>query len=79
MVVEVVFEKGAIGVMHKHPHEQCTYILSGSFEFTIGDDIAVVKSGDSVYMEPEVLHGAVCLEPGKLLDIFTPHRADFVK
>lgn len=79
MVVEVEFEKGAIGTMHNHPHEQCTYILEGSFEFTIGDEKKVVNAGDSMYKEPDIMHGAVCLEKGKLLDIFTPKRADFLK
>lgn len=79
MVCEVVFEKGAVGAMHKHPHEQCTYILEGSFEFTIGDEKRIVKAGDSMYKEPNILHGAVCLEAGKLLDIFTPQREDFIK
>lgn len=34
MAVEVMFEQGAIGPMHNHPHEQLTYVLSGEFEFT---------------------------------------------
>ena len=38
MAVEVNFEQGAIGPMHNHPHEQLTYVLSGEFEFTIGDE-----------------------------------------
>lgn len=38
MSVEVHFETGAIGAMHSHPHEQLTYVLSGEFEFTIGDE-----------------------------------------
>lgn len=38
MSVEVHFEEGAIGPMHSHPHEQLTYVLSGEFEFTIGDE-----------------------------------------
>lgn len=79
MVVEASFETGAIGTMHSHPHEQCTYILEGSFEFTIGDEKRVVRAGDSMYKEPDIVHGAICLEKGKLLDIFTPHRADFLK
>jgi quercetin dioxygenase-like cupin family protein len=37
MAVEVNFDAGAIGPMHNHPHEQLTYVLSGEFEFTIGE------------------------------------------
>ena len=42
MAVEVNFEQGAIGPMHNHPHEQLTYVLSGEFEFTIGEEKHVV-------------------------------------
>lgn len=78
MAVEVHFEKGAIGSMHSHPHEQLTYVLSGEFEFTIGDKTAIVKAGDTMYKEPNVEHGCVCIEAGVLIDNFTPMRKDFV-
>ena len=29
--------------------------------------------------EPNVVHGAVCLEEGILLDFFSPMREDFLK
>jgi len=79
MIVEVNFEAGAIGTPHQHYHEQITYVLEGEFEFTINGVAKIVKSGDSMYKEPNVLHGAVCLKKGRLLDIFTPHREDFIK
>ncbi|HFQ5301185.1 TPA: cupin domain-containing protein [Vibrio vulnificus] len=78
MSVEVHFETGAIGAMHSHPHEQLTYVLSGEFEFTIGDEKKIVKTGDTMYKEPNIEHGCVCLEAGVLIDTFTPMRKDFV-
>ncbi|WP_264876482.1 cupin domain-containing protein [Vibrio agarivorans] len=78
MAVEVHFESGAIGAMHSHPHEQLTYVLSGKFEFTIGDERKVVEAGDTMYKEPNIEHGCVCLEAGTLIDNFTPMRKDFV-
>ncbi|UTT87187.1 cupin domain-containing protein (plasmid) [Vibrio pelagius] len=78
MAVEVHFEKGAIGSMHNHPHEQLTYVLSGKFEFTIGDEKKIVEAGDTMYKEPNIEHGCVCLEAGVLIDNFTPMRKDFV-
>ncbi|ABR74829.1 cupin [Actinobacillus succinogenes] len=79
MSVEVHFEQGAIGALHSHPHEQLTYVLSGSFEFTIGDETKIVNAGDVLYKQPNVVHGCVCLEKGVLLDTFTPMRKDFIK
>ncbi|MBA1884155.1 cupin domain-containing protein, partial [Escherichia coli] len=56
-----------------------TYVLSGIFEFTIGDEVRTVKTGDTLYMQPNIVHGCKCLEKGVLLDIFTPQRQDFLK
>jgi quercetin dioxygenase-like cupin family protein len=79
MMVEVFFEEGAVGEMHSHPHEQITYVLEGEFEFTIGEKTKIVKAGDSMYKQPHIPHGTVCLKKGKLLDVFSPHREDFLK
>ncbi|GAA0178904.1 cupin domain-containing protein [Clostridium sediminicola] len=78
MVVEVHFEENAVGAIHTHPHEQITYILEGEFEFNIDGNKKIVKAGDSTFKEPNIPHGAVCLKKGKLLDIFTPCRQDFI-
>ncbi len=79
MVVEVHFEEGSIGYLHEHFHEQITYVLDGEFEFEVSGEKQIVKKGDTIYMEPDCLHGAKCLKAGILLDIFTPMREDFVK
>lgn len=78
MTVEVGFQDGAIGTLHSHPHEQITYVVEGEFEFTVGDVKKIVKAGDTLYKEPNILHGCICLKAGKLLDIFTPIREDFI-
>lgn len=79
MAVEVNFQEGAVGAMHNHPHEQLTYVLSGEFEFTIGDETRRVTAGDTLYKEPHIMHGCVCIKAGTLLDTFTPMREDFLK
>jgi quercetin dioxygenase-like cupin family protein len=78
MQVEVHFDRGAVGALHSHPHEQLTHVLSGAFEFTIGDETRLVRAGDTLYKRPNVVHGCVCREPGVLLDTFTPQRDDFL-
>ena len=78
MCCELHFEKGSIGALHHHPHTQCSYVVSGAFEFTIGGVKKVVRAGDTLYKLPEVEHGCVCLEAGVLLDFFTPMRKDFL-
>jgi len=80
MMVDVYFQNGAIGAQHVHEHEQATYCLEGEFEFTIGDEKKIIKQGDSVYIPTMVNHGAILITPkGRLLDVFTPQREDFLK
>jgi quercetin dioxygenase-like cupin family protein len=79
MMVKVAFEKGGIGSLHSHFHTQMSYVESGVFDITISGHTGTLKKGDAYYIPPDVIHGALCLEPGILIDIFTPMRADFVK
>ena len=79
MLVKVQFEKGAVGKMHKHYHSQVTYVESGSFDFSIGGVTKTVKGGDSVYIPPHVLHGAICTKAGILIDVFSPIREGFME
>lgn len=79
MQVEVHFEEGSIGAMHSHPHSQLTYVLSGEFEFTIGEEKKIVRQGDTLYKVPNIQHGCICLKKGVLLDTFNPYREDFIK
>jgi quercetin dioxygenase-like cupin family protein len=79
MLVKVKFEKGAVGTQHVHYHTQSTYVASGKFEVTIEGKKRVLETGDGFYVEPDALHGCVCLEAGILIDTFSPMRADFLK
>ena len=79
MLVNVEFKKGGIGQMHKHYHAQVTQVVSGSFKVTIGDETKVLNGGDAFYIPPNVMHGAICLEDGILIDVFSPIREDFME
>ena len=78
MMVRVKFEKGALGSPHQHFQAQTTYVVSGKFEFTVDGVSQVVNPGDGIYITPNVLHGAKCLEAGELIDVFSPVREDFL-
>lgn len=79
MLVKVHFDKGGIGPMHEHYHSQVTYVESGSFDVTIDGVTKTLKAGDSFYIPPHELHGAICTESGVLIDVFSPIREDFMK
>jgi quercetin dioxygenase-like cupin family protein len=78
MCVENSFETGAVGAIHSHPHTQITYVASGRFRFTIGEEVREVGKGDSLCKRNGVKHGCLCLEKGVLVDFFTPVREDFL-
>lgn len=78
MMVKVNFEKGAIGSPHQHFHTQATYCVSGQFKFTIDGVETIINGGDGVYIKPNLMHSALCLEAGILIDVFSPVREDFL-
>ena len=79
MLVVAEFQKGAVGVMHHHPHRQVTYVASGAFEVTIDGVTQTLRAGDSFYVAADLVHGAIAIEPGTLIDVFTPAREDFLR
>lgn len=78
MLVRVEFEKGGVGNLHQHHHTQITHVEKGVFEVEISGEKKVLKAGDVFYVPPHALHGAVCLEAGVLIDVFSPMREDFI-
>ena len=78
MVVEFAFEKGGVGALHSHPHVQSSYIAEGRFEVTIDGRTETLEAGSSFIVPSNLVHGVKALEAGRLVDTFTPHRADFL-
>jgi len=79
MIAKVWFEAGAIGYAHKHFHSQVSYVESGEFEVTVDGVVKLLKAGDSFYIAPNKMHGALCKKTGVLLDVFSPARQDFLE
>lgn len=79
MIVEVYFEDYFEAAEHTHPHEQATYCVEGEFEFKVGEEVKIIKPGDTLYMPPNIPHCCkVLTTKGKLVDIFSPQREDFL-
>lgn len=69
---------GATGALHSHPHVQATYVQAGRFRFTVGGATREVGPGDAFVIPGGIEHGCVCIEPGVMVDTFTPRRDDFL-
>ena len=78
MLVRVVFDRGAIGAAHHHPHIQCTLVAHGRFEVSIGETKRTLGAGDSFIVPADAVHSVVALEAGELVDTFAPMRMDFL-
>ncbi len=79
MMVRVAFEAGAVGPAHSHSHVQCSVVESGVFDITIAGKTRRLRAGDSFLVPSNAVHGAVAIEAGVLVDVFTPMREDFVR
>lgn len=78
MMVLVHFKKGGVGELHQHFHTQVSYIQSGVFEVEIDSTKKTLSAGDVFFVQPNLLHGVVCIEEGVLVDVFNPKREDFL-
>ena len=79
MLVEFAFADGGEGLPHSHPHVQSTFVKSGRFAFTVGDETFEVGPGDAFVIPSGVDARLPALEgPGVLIDTFTPRRDDFL-
>lgn len=78
MMTRVAFEAGAVGALHSHPHHQCAVVESGTFDVTIEGRTQRLGPGDGYIVPSNAVHGVVAVEPGVLLDVFTPIREDFL-
>ena len=63
---------------HTHPHEQAGIVIEGEMEMGIAGEVRTLKPGEMYIVPGGVEHYARCGEiPAKVLDIFSPVRAEF--
>ena len=74
---EVELAPGILLPMHQHPHEQISYVISGNFEFTVGDKTTILGPGMVALIPGGVVHGGRTITACRVIDIFTPVREDY--
>ena len=79
LLAEFTYEKGARAPLHRHPHEQITYVVEGRYEVTIAGVLTVVEKGDSYLIPSNVEHGQFALERPVTADIWHPPREDYLE
>lgn len=78
LMAKIWFDKGAVGEVHAHHHSQVSYVVSGKFEVEVDGRKQILEGGGCFFIPSMAMHGAVCLEPGILIDVFSPAREDFL-
>ncbi|WP_205600761.1 cupin domain-containing protein [Gracilibacillus sp. YIM 98692] len=78
MMMEVLFEEGAEGSSHHHPHEQLTYCVEGKLAFHVNGEEKVIEAGESLHIPSNAEHGVKALKRSKIIDMFTPLREDLL-
>jgi len=78
LLCEFRLDEGSELPLHKHPHEQTGYCVSGRMELTINGESYETTAGDSWCIPGDVEHGAQILENTIAVEVFSPVREDYL-
>ena len=78
LMVEFRLQKGAMLPLHRHPHEQTGYLVSGRLDLTIGNETRQQVPGDSWCIPVDTEHSAQALEDSVAIEVFSPVREDYL-
>lgn len=82
MVTKMNYVKGNFATTHRHPHEQCGYVISGEYRLKAdlpdGPVDVLLHAGDSYAIPGGTPHSFEVMEGGEVVDVFTPHREDYL-
>jgi len=78
MVTKMLYKKEDAPPLHKHPNEQSGYVLSGKYKIIINNVGHEIGPGDSYSIPRDVEHSMLIMEPGEVLDFFTPPRKNYL-
>jgi quercetin dioxygenase-like cupin family protein len=78
MVTKMLYKKEDKVPFHKHPNEQSGYVISGKYKIIFGNNDQMIGPGDSYSVPRDVEHRIEIIEPGEVLDFFSPPRKDYL-
>ena len=82
MVTKMNYVQGNFATMHRHPHEQCGYVISGEYRLIVElPDMPVdvlLHAGDSYAIPGDTPHSFEVIRGGEVVDVFTPQREDYL-
>ena len=78
MVTKMLYEDGDRVPEHSHESEQSGFVVSGRIRLVFESHDEVLEAGDGYTIPGNVTHQIDVLEPGEVIDVFTPLRADLL-
>lgn len=78
MVTKMNYKRGDRVPEHAHPNEQSGYVVSGKYRIRFLDEDELLTAGDSYSIPENIPHLWEVIEPGEVIDVFTPLRADYL-
>jgi quercetin dioxygenase-like cupin family protein len=65
--------------LHKHPHEQISYLVKGTMKMRVGDETRMMHEGDIAVIPPNVEHEIEIGDaPVFAIDAWHPRREDYI-
>jgi quercetin dioxygenase-like cupin family protein len=78
MVTKMLYKKEDNVPLHKHPNEQSGYVISGTYRIIFVDNDQVIGPGDTYSIPRDAEHRIEIIEPGEVVDFFSPPRRDYL-
>jgi quercetin dioxygenase-like cupin family protein len=78
MVTKMNYKQGEVVPFHQHPNEQAGYVISGKYRLHFSNKIDLIETGDSYVIPENTEHKIEVIEPGFVIDVFTPPRQDYL-
>jgi len=78
MVTKMLFKAFDFAPFHKHPNEQNGYVISGRYKLIFDNKEYLIAGGDSYSIPANMEHSMEIIEPGEIIDVFTPVRQDYL-
>lgn len=78
MVAKMLYKKEDSVPVHAHPNEQSGYVLSGTYRIVFAKNDQVIGPGDTYTIPRDVEHRIEIIEPGEVVDVFSPPRQDYL-
>ncbi|GAA3746310.1 hypothetical protein GCM10022422_33300 [Flavobacterium ginsengisoli] len=78
MVTKMLYKSTDSVPFHKHSNEQSGYVISGAYKLRFEGKEFLLNVGDTYSIPANIEHSIEIIEPGEVVDVFTPIRQDYL-